>query len=104
MARIQVMADEEYALRMSEKHPASSTFCLGSMRGKTKIRKKGQKYAGFRVLKAPDVPSVLLELGYMSNPVDVKRLMSAAWRKKVASAVANAVDTYFSKRTARNPY
>lgn len=77
---------------------------LSSLSGKTKIRKKGRKSAGFRVLKAPDVPSVLIELGYMSNPADVKRLKSSAWRKKVAAAVANAVGTYFAKRTARNPF
>jgi N-acetylmuramoyl-L-alanine amidase len=77
---------------------------LASLNGKTKIRKKGRRYAGFRVLKAPDVPSVLIELGYMTNPEDVKRLKSSAWRSKVAGAVAKAVDTYFIKRTARNPF
>ncbi len=76
---------------------------LSSLSGKTKVRKKGRKSAGFRVLKAPDVPSVLIELGYMSNPADVKRLRSSAWRKKVAGAVADAVGAYFAKRTARNP-
>lgn len=77
---------------------------LSSLSGKTKIRKKGRKFAGFRVLKAPDVPSVLIELGYMSNPADVKRLKSAAWRNKIAAAVADAVGIYFAKRTARNPF
>lgn len=77
---------------------------LASLNGKTKIRKKGRRYAGFRVLKAPDVPSVLVELGYMTHPEDVKRLKSSAWRVKVAGAVAEAVDTYFVKRTARNPF
>jgi N-acetylmuramoyl-L-alanine amidase len=77
---------------------------LASMKGKTKIRKKGRRYAGFRVLKAPDVPSVLIELGYMTHPEDFKRLKSSKWRAKVAGAVAQAVDTYFSKRTARNPF
>jgi N-acetylmuramoyl-L-alanine amidase len=77
---------------------------LTSLSGKTKIRKKGRRYAGFRVLKAPDVPSVLIELGYMTHPEDVKRLKSPSWRSKVAGAVAKAVDMYFVKRTARNPH
>ena len=77
---------------------------LASMSGKIKFSKKSRRYAGFRVLKAPDVPSVLLELGYMSNRNDVKRFKSPAWRNKVAAAVAVAVDSYFTKRTARNPY
>ncbi len=77
---------------------------LASLNGKIKFSKKNRRYAGFRVLKAPDVPSVLLELGYMSNRDDVKRLKSKAWRNKVAGAVAAAVDSYFAKRTARNPY
>ena len=77
---------------------------LASMSGKTKITKKSRRYAGFRVLKAPDVPSVLVELGYMSNRSDVKRFKSSAWRKKVVSAIARAVDSYFAKRLVGNPY
>ena len=77
---------------------------LASMSGKTKIRKKNRRSAGFRVLKAPDVPSVLLELGYMSNRADVKRFRSTAWHNKVAGAITVAVDSYFVKRTVRNPF
>ena len=54
--------------------------------------------AGFIVLKAPDVPSVLLELGFLSNPEDVKMLVSEAWRDKVADAMAGAVAAFFANR------
>lgn len=77
---------------------------IENLSGKTELSKKSRKFAGFRVLKAPDVPSVLLELGYMTNPTDVRRLQSAAWRSKVAQAIAQAIDAYFAKRTAHNPY
>ena len=60
--------------------------------------------AGFRVLKAPDIPSVLLELGFLSNPDDEKRLTSDAWRDKTADAVAESIDVYFAKRIARSPF
>jgi N-acetylmuramoyl-L-alanine amidase len=56
--------------------------------------------AGFLVLKAPDVPSVLLELGYLSNEADEKLLSSPQWRAGAAKAVARAVDNYFSNRLA----
>jgi N-acetylmuramoyl-L-alanine amidase len=56
--------------------------------------------AGFRVLKAPDVPSVLLELGYLSSRTDEKLLNSPAWRAKAASGVARAIDNYFAGRIA----
>lgn len=51
--------------------------------------------AGFVVLKAPDVPAVLIELGYLSNPADCARMASNAWRNKIASAIADAVDRQF---------
>lgn len=56
--------------------------------------------AGFRVLKTPDVPSALLELGYLSSHIDEKLLSSPAWRGKAASAVALAIDDYFATRLA----
>jgi N-acetylmuramoyl-L-alanine amidase len=55
-------------------------------------------------LKAPDIPSVLLELGFLSNPDDEKLLTSGAWRERTADAVVKSIDTYFAKRLAQSPY
>ena len=60
-----------------------------------------QRSAAFKVLRQADTPSVLVELGYMSNPEDEKLLNSAAWQRRVAAAIGSAVDSYFSKRTAK---
>jgi N-acetylmuramoyl-L-alanine amidase len=51
--------------------------------------------AGFVVLKAPDVPAVLIELGYLSNPGDCARMANDAWRDETAGAIADAVDRQF---------
>jgi len=59
---------------------------------------KPVKSAGFVVLKAPDVPSVLVELGYMSTRRDLKNLISADWRAHTAEGVAQAVDDFFARR------
>jgi N-acetylmuramoyl-L-alanine amidase len=48
------------------------------------------------VLKAPDVPAVLIELGYLSNPHDAEQMKTAAWRDGVADAIAGAVDRHFA--------
>ena len=53
------------------------------------------------MLKAPDVPSVLLELGYLSSKEDAAQMMSEAWREKATDAVAEAVDRYFETRIAQ---
>jgi len=58
------------------------------------------KSAGFVVLKAPDVPSVLVELGYMSTRGDLKNLTSSQWRSRIAKAMAQAVDEFFARRLA----
>jgi N-acetylmuramoyl-L-alanine amidase len=68
------------------------------------LHRKSMKSAGFRVLKSPDVPSVLLELGFLSNPDDEKRLTSEAWRTAMADKVRAAIDAYFAKRVARMPF
>lgn len=66
-------------------------------RGKTLLLERTHRFAGFRVLKAPDVPSVLVELGFITNRTDEKQLASSKWRRKVASGLVEAVDTYFAK-------
>ncbi|MGE0251359.1 MAG: N-acetylmuramoyl-L-alanine amidase [Dongiaceae bacterium] len=58
---------------------------------------KPLRAAGFVVLKAPDVPSVLIELGFLSHAPDEKRLTDAAFRKKLAKSIAASIDDYFDK-------
>ena len=52
------------------------------------------------MLKAPDVPSVLVELGYVTNKADLKSLISADWRDRTADSIVQAVDTFFTTRLA----
>lgn len=60
-----------------------------------------QRSAAFKVLRQADTPSVLIELGYMSHPEDEKLLNSVAWQRRVAASIGSAIDSYFSKRTAK---
>lgn len=53
------------------------------------------RFAGFAVLKAPDVPSVLLELGYLSNPKEERSLKQKSYRGDLAKASVRAIDKYF---------
>ena len=55
------------------------------------------RFAGFAVLKAPDVPSVLLELGYLSNRKDEMLLKRPHYRSKVAASIVRAIDAYFAE-------
>jgi len=73
---------------------------VGELRGTARLHKHPLKAAGFRVLKAPDVPSVLIELGYVSNAGDMKQLVSEAWRSRAGDAIVRAVQTYFATRLA----
>jgi len=66
----------------------------------TRMAKRPLRSAGFVVLKAPDVPSVLLELGYLSNKADTKLLTNRKWQNKVARALAKSIDSYFRARVA----
>ncbi len=68
-----------------------------------RLNKNPQRSAGFRVLKAPDVPSVLLELGYLSNQKDDLALTSPEWREQASSRVAEAIEAFFSARGAVGP-
>ena len=58
------------------------------------------RFAGFAVLKAPDVPSVLVELGYLSNPTEERILNRARDRERVTAAIVRAIDSYFAREQA----
>jgi N-acetylmuramoyl-L-alanine amidase len=73
---------------------------LGEMKGVARLHKTPLKSAGFRVLRAPDVPSVLVELGYVSNRQDLQSLLSESWQNRTAESIAQAIDGYFSARLA----
>ena len=62
------------------------------------LNKNPVRSAGFVVLKAPDVPSALLELGYLSSDKDLAKLASPAWREEAAAKVAAAIERYFMER------
>ena len=59
--------------------------------------KKQVERAGFVVLKSPDIPSLLVETGFISNPKEEKLLKSSSYQKKVASAILTGVDGYFKQ-------
>lgn len=63
----------------------------------TKLLRNTHRFAGFVVLKAPDVPSVLLELGFLSNRRDEAALRRKGYRAKLIGAIARAADAYFSR-------
>ena len=72
-----------------------ANLVVDNARGKTRLLERTHRFAGFRVLKAPDVPSVLVELGFLTNRSDEKQLLSNSWRRKMARAMVSSVDGYF---------
>lgn len=64
------------------------------------LNRRPMRSAGFKVLRAPDIPSVLLELGYLSNRHDESNLISSKWRRRAATAVTAAIEGFFSPEVA----
>ena len=67
------------------------------------LPRRPHRSAAFVVLKAPDVPAVLIELGYLSNTSDASQMKLNAWRARVSSAIATAVDRQFTTQAAFDP-
>jgi N-acetylmuramoyl-L-alanine amidase len=98
-----VVADILIDLAQRETRTFSNRFArmlMGEMKGTVRMHKHPLKSAGFRVLKAPDVPSVLVELGYVSNKGDLEHLVSEAWRSRTVGSMAQAIDVFLGKRLA----
>jgi N-acetylmuramoyl-L-alanine amidase len=71
---------------------------VSDMNGILRLHKNPRRAAGFRVLTAPDVPSILIELGYLSSAEDLALLRTEEWRDKATGAIARAIDRYLAGR------
>ena len=76
---------------------------VGYFKEVSRLNKNPHRAAGFRVLKAPDVPSVLLELGYLSSEKDLANLIAPEWRGKAAKSVVRAIDQFFQTQQTGMP-
>lgn len=97
------VADILIDLTQRETRTFSNRFAhllMDEMKSTVRMHKHPLKSAGFRVLKAPDVPSVLVEIGYVSNKGDLEHLVSEGWRSRAVGAMAQAIDTFLAKRMA----
>jgi N-acetylmuramoyl-L-alanine amidase len=97
------VADILIDLAQRETRTFSNRFArllMGEMKNTVRMHKHPLKSAGFRVLKAPDVPSVLVELGYVSNKGDLEHLVSDSWRSGTVASMAKAIDVFLAKRLA----
>ena len=100
------IADILIDLAQRETRAFSAHFARGAvddLKNSVRLHKPPLKSAGFRVLKAPDVPSVLIELGFVSNRADFKQMTSETWRSQATDSIAHAVHAYFATRMAASP-
>lgn len=70
--------------------------------GGVRMLPNSHRYAGFAVLKAPDIPSVLVEAGFMSNRREADALLSDGYRRRVAGALKSGIDAYFARVQKNN--
>jgi N-acetylmuramoyl-L-alanine amidase len=97
------VADILIDLTQRETRTFSNRFAhllMGEMKSTVRMHKHPLKSAGFRVLKAPDVPSVLVEIGYVSNKGDLEHLVSEGWRSRAVASMGQAIDAFLAKRMA----
>jgi N-acetylmuramoyl-L-alanine amidase len=91
---------------MKKEHTMASSYefathVLKQLKKVTKLHKKQPEGLSLAVLKAPDIPSVLIETGFISNPMEEKNLNSKSHQQKLAKAIYKAVDSYFIENTPK---
>ncbi len=97
------VADILIDLTQRETRTFSNRFArllMSEMKSTVRMHKHPLKSAGFRVLKAPDVPSVLVEIGYVSNKGDLEHLVSEGWRSRAVGSIAQAIEGFLAKPVA----
>ena len=91
-------------LTQRETRNRSSVFAetlLERIADKAPLLRRSHRDAGFMVLLAPDVPAVLLEMGFITNPSDERRLADGGERRRLMDGVAQAIETYFAGETMK---
>ena len=73
----------------------AGTSILDSLAGVTRIRKTKVQQASLQVLNSPDIPSILIETGYLTNPEEAQRLSNRNFQERMALAIADGVANYF---------
>ena len=73
---------------------------VDNLREAVTLLPKTHRFAGFAVLKAPDIPSVLVELGYMSNREEERLLRDPDYRRRLMGAIVRATDAYFAHKSS----
>ncbi|MFP3874111.1 MAG: N-acetylmuramoyl-L-alanine amidase [Thiohalophilus sp.] len=91
-----VLVDMVQNSTIEESHRVASEM-LGSLKQVNRLHKRQVEQAGFRVLKAPDVPSVLVETAFISNPAEERKLRSSAHQSKLARSIFTGVKRYFAR-------
>ncbi len=71
-------------------------FLIKEFKTRTRLLQRTHRFAGFAVLKAPDVPSVLIEMGYLSNKKDSNLLLNNKYHEKIINSIVNGVKNYFN--------
>ncbi len=71
-------------------------FLIKEFKDDMNLLKRAHRFAGFTVLKSLDIPSVLIEMGYLSNKDDAKLLISSGYQKKISENIVKAVKNYFN--------
>jgi N-acetylmuramoyl-L-alanine amidase len=95
------VADILVDLVRRETHRFSMRFArtlIGELSAEIDLINNPHRFAGFKVLRAPDVPSVLLELGYLSNPTDEAQLRDPEWRARAIESVIAAIEAFAGNR------
>ncbi len=93
-----VLAEVLYDLSMTNTLDTSLSLgarVLSNMGGVARLHKKQVEQAGFAVLKSPDIPSILVETGFISNPGEAKKLATSSYQKKMARAIHSAIRQWF---------
>lgn len=77
---------------------------LNSMGGVARLHKHKVEQAGFAVLKSPDVPSLLIETGFLSNPKEARKLKSTSYQKQMAKSIFKGIKRYFQQSPPPGTY